>query len=445
MEATTKNSVAHAPAYITKVIVYGSLCVAIALTCLLLAYDLLHETLPRLRFWIGCAVISYFLLAILLLRRGRITTVNWMVFLLYESLLTAVLLHWGLSSSAGVLTASFIILLTGILMAPKLILPITLLTASILLLTYVLHSVGAIRPVLYIPTEASSLLDVIAYTTILSIFALISWVSASQSRKSLSRALRAEEKLLKQRDILSIELKKESSKLRQSQLQEIQQLYRFAVIGQSTAATLHELSNHLSVLNLDISDLKRQHQHSEAIANAEEGIEYINRMVRKARAQLNSPISRNANFNVVAVIEEILKDSESKFTQKNVSINKVYPSNAKRVFVRGEALNLAQCITILLNNSYEACGLESHPNITVSLELKHKNVLISIEDNGPGISPLVRKTLFKPLESTKSTGLGVGLYIAKHLVESHFKGKLEDIPSTTGAKFQITLKQASAP
>ena len=441
----TRQITKNAPALVTKRILQGSLFVAIALTTLLAIYDLSHGTAPRIRFWVACAVIGYMLLMLQLLRRNYVSLSNWLIIILYEALVAAVFLHWGLSSSAGVLTASFVILLPGILMAPRFALPVAILTSSILIATYLIHSAGIIKPTIYIPKEASSLLDVIAYMTILSVFALITWISANQSRLSLNRALKAEESLMRQRDLLSIELKQESSKLRQSQLQQIQQLYRFAVIGQSTAATLHELSNHLSVLNLDINDLKTQIKHSEAIANAEEGIDYINRMVRRARAQLNTPVDQNSTFNVLVVIDEILKDYNQKYAQKRISINKSFPKGRKKILIKGEPLNLAQCITILLNNALEACALETNPQVSISVTQKDKTIFITVSDNGPGISDAVRKTLFHPLESTKSTGLGVGLYIANHLIKSHFKGSLKHLPSSVGAQFQITLKEFIAP
>jgi hypothetical protein len=53
------------------------------------------------------------------------------------------------------------------------------------------------------------------------------------------------------------------------------QLYRFAVIGQSAAATLHELSNHLSILMLDFDTIKTQHKTSKSFMRMQADVNQI--------------------------------------------------------------------------------------------------------------------------------------------------------------------------
>jgi signal transduction histidine kinase len=426
---------------ITGSIVRGSFYVAVSLTSLLIIYDLINGTLLRTRVWIACGVIIYLVLIRILLSKGYLNVANWLIILLYEILAGSVLLYWGLSSVVGILTASFAILLPGVLMAPRYILPVFLITFGVLALTHFLQVTNVIIPKIYIPSSPSSMLDVIAYITILAVFALVSWISARQSSISLDRALSAEEKLRKQKNLLARELEIESTRLRQAQLQQIQQLYRFAVIGQSATATLHELSNHLSVLNLDIDDIKQQHKHSKAIANAEDGIEYINRMVRKARLQLNNSQDQSHSFNIFPAINQVVKDLQNKFSQNNVILIKLNPSRLSSLIINGDPMNLMQCITILLNNAVDACANTPDAKVYISIISTGLKIKIRVSDNGPGINLETQKTLFQPLESTKPTGLGVGLYIARHLIESQFKGTLKYVKSEIGATFQITLKK----
>ena len=433
----------YGPKRITSVVTLGSLYVAVALSALLLIYDIINDTLVRPRFWIGCAVIAYLIIVRLIIRKGKISTANWLIILLYELLSASVLTHWGLSSAVGILSACFAILLPGVLMAPRYIPMVTFITFSVLLITYFLHTTNTIVPVVYIPTSPSTLLDVIAYSTIIAVFALVSWISARQSSLSLQAALRTEEELIKQKDQLAIELERESTRLRQIQLQQIQQLYRFAVIGQSTTAILHELSNHLSVLNLDIDDLKQQYKHSQAIANAEDGIEYINRMVRKARVQLNSQNTTQV-FNVLPAINHVVKDLSPKMRQKHIKLIKSVPRSVVSFSVTGDPMNLMQCISILLNNAIDACDNVTNASITINLSIASDKLQITVTDNGPGVSEKIRKSLFEPLESTKPSGLGVGLYIAKHLIESQFSGSINLRDNKNGASFQIILPRASS-
>ena len=98
------------------------------------------------------------------------------------------------------------------------------------------------------------------------------------------------------------------------------------------------------------------------------------------------------------------------------------------------------------------CLYEAEVNIVahawdgvISIVLETDTIFMKLTDNGPGISGSAQDKLFQPLESTKPTGLGVGLYITKHLIESHFKGTLTYIPTASGATFQITIKATTSP
>ncbi len=68
--------------------------------------------------------------------------------------------------------------------------------------------------------------------------------------------------------------------------------------------------------------------------------------------------------------------------------------------------------------------------------------ILVIEDNGPGIDPELRSTLFNPIASKKPSGLGVGLYIAHHLAHTQFNGSLELIDSKQGAVFIVKIPKS---
>ena len=61
-------------------------------------------------------------------------------------------------------------------------------------------------------------------------------------------------------------------------------------------------------------------------------------------------------------------------------------------------------------------GREGHK--TLNLEVKSDKVLVSVSDNGTGIPEGLRKNLFTPNFTTKSSGMGLGLSIAKKYIES---------------------------
>jgi len=85
----------------------------------------------------------------------------------------------------------------------------------------------------------------------------------------------------------------------------------------------------------------------------------------------------------------------------------------------------------------------AHTVISVSLQREGENAVISLGDNGPGIPPDLRKTIFEPFVTgddsrTSGKGSGLGLSIVKKIVEAHH-GTVELMDSKKGTIFHIVL------
>ena len=438
-QSNDKQEISFGSRKVTYLILYGSLGVSIILTSLLICYDLIYFNFLRERTFIGLITIGYLGLSYYFIRLRYIYAVNIMLIALYGFMAFITLLLWGLNSAIGIFATSFVIILAGILLGSRSIFPVTISVIILLCLVQIIHSTGIIEPNIKALSEDSSFLDVLTYTTVLSIFSLITWISDHQMEKSLKRAREAEQTIRTQKERLAHELEEESFRLRQVQLKEIQQLYKFATLGQSTAATLHELSNHLSILNMDIDDLKQQHKNSKAIENAKEGIQQINLMVKQVRRKLDSFDTRRS-FNALNAIRRAIKDQQQRFDEKHVSLSYIHLGDSSFP-VKGDPLALIQVVSILLHNAIDACFDFPNSEVAVKTVVEKRQLIISVQDNGVGIEDKVRNNLFSPTLSSKPSGLGVGLYIAKHLVESQFNGSIylnEDTPSQ-GAEFIISI------
>ena len=97
----------------------------------------------------------------------------------------------------------------------------------------------------------------------------------------------------------------------------------------------------------------------------------------------------------------------------------------------------------LLKNSLDAIKSEKGHIIVQVGELKHKKgkVFIDICDNGVGILPIYKSVIFKPGYSTKKRGWGLGLNLAKRIVEEYHNGKLfiKDTKVDSGTTMRIIL------
>jgi signal transduction histidine kinase len=71
-----------------------------------------------------------------------------------------------------------------------------------------------------------------------------------------------------------------------------------------------------------------------------------------------------------------------------------------------------------------------------------KTVEVRVIDTGPGVAPELRKRIFDPGVTTKSNGWGVGLSLARRIVEDVHDGRLTLAPTESGATFVMTLPVA---
>jgi two-component system sensor kinase FixL len=97
----------------------------------------------------------------------------------------------------------------------------------------------------------------------------------------------------------------------------------------------------------------------------------------------------------------------------------------------------------LIRNAFEAHAGRRRPAVTVSTQsLNAATVEVAVADNGPGLPREVRSKLFEPFMTTKRDGMGLGLSIARSIVEAH-GGKLraDDNPGG-GTIFRFTLPSA---
>jgi len=85
--------------------------------------------------------------------------------------------------------------------------------------------------------------------------------------------------------------------------------------------------------------------------------------------------------------------------------------------VRGGALAARQVVVNLLHNALDAVATVEPRKVDVRAVLVDGVVLLEVRDSGPGIPPEVASQLFDPFFSDKADGVGLGLYIARRVVE----------------------------
>jgi signal transduction histidine kinase len=348
------------------------------------------------------------------------------------------ILHiWSINAPIGVLILGFVIFLTSVILGSKYIPWVTIGIIGVLALLQYFNIIGISQPDRSLLDNDSSYGDVAGYSIIFAIFAIIAWLSGTKTEATLKRAIIAEKTLQKERDELAVRVEEQTKRILSAQQNELKQLYKFAELGQLTTIILHELANHLSVLTLDIDDLKERHQNSVAIKHAKESIFYIDTIIDQVRHQINN--SENVmGFDALTTLKESLDQLRVKLNNPNIKLFIEDGNTSKGYFIFGDPLRLSQAITILVTNAAQA-SKDKQPEISVEISSTKSSIHISVKDFGSGIPEEARRTLFQQQKSHKGSGLGIGLYITKQIIDTHFKGKIWLSKATEYTQFNLEI------
>jgi signal transduction histidine kinase len=113
------------------------------------------------------------------------------------------------------------------------------------------------------------------------------------------------------------------------------------------------------------------------------------------------------------------------------------------VFV--DRFRMGQVFRNLLENALAAC----HDPVVIEIECKvaqlagQPAIALRVRDNGPGLAPAVRTNVFEPFFTTKTKGTGLGMAIARRIIEAHGGEITVDQEYTAGAGFVITLPMSN--
>lgn len=120
------------------------------------------------------------------------------------------------------------------------------------------------------------------------------------------------------------------------------------------------------------------------------------------------------------------------------SAKKVILETENNVFVLGNRTYLEVALNNIIKNAIEA----SRSAVIISVKKEKHNVIIDIEDDGPGIDENVKEQIFEPFFTTKKTGTGLGLAISNRIINGYGGSIMFDKSPVGGAKFTVMLPVA---
>jgi signal transduction histidine kinase len=238
----------------------------------------------------------------------------------------------------------------------------------------------------------------------------------------------------------------ERKRLEQANLQ----AERLGVVGSMAAQVAHEIRNPLGSISLNL-DLIGEELHAFANSSGSSTAE-CDVLLREMRSQVlrirqvlqeylrfaRMPKSERAAVSLPAFLEEKLNFVQPLLDQRHVDLNRTLDPGLPPV--RVDAEQLWEAILNLISNALDA--MPHGGNLTVSAQRHGTEALVSISDNGHGMTEEEARLLFVPFFTTKSDGTGLGLAYTQRVVNEH-GGKINCATARgKGSTFSIQLPLA---
>jgi len=114
-------------------------------------------------------------------------------------------------------------------------------------------------------------------------------------------------------------------------------------------------------------------------------------------------------------------------------------AHAERVSVHGDAVLLEWAFEVLVKNAVDALAGRGGRIVVSAHARSAGGAVVTVSDDGPGIPRDLRARIFEPGFSTKQSGWGIGLPLARRIVEESHGGTLRLASADRGASFEIIL------
>ncbi len=236
-------------------------------------------------------------------------------------------------------------------------------------------------------------------------------------------------------DLLKIAGSQAASYLAQNQsVKALMVARQFESFNRMSTFVVHDIKNLVSQLSLLVSNADK---HKDSPEFQQDMLETINYSVEKMRLLLQK-FSRNSAPELPAVIrlDDVLQRVVA--LKSRLMPKPVLHLNCADIDVIANAVRLERIISHIVQNAIEATDKDG--SVSVQLDCDVGSAIISIVDTGLGMDQdFIEQRLFKPFESTKAAGMGIGVFeMREYVLELGGKVDVASSPSC-GTTFTITV------
>ena len=227
-----------------------------------------------------------------------------------------------------------------------------------------------------------------------------------------------------------------------------------AGMGALVASLAHELNQPLTVIQMNtdmielvLNEQDGQNKQDANIDKAMTGLRKANQraatIITTLRNMFGSGRKTITTFDFNDLVRDVVLLCQSSLLRQSIELQVQLHPHA--LHITGDKSQLQQVLLNLITNASEAfpASFQGDKHISVKTHLEDKHILLSVADNGSGIAPEIQTMVFELLRTSKDTGMGIGLWLSKTIVESH-KGQINfSTEVDQGTIFKVALPATS--
>jgi signal transduction histidine kinase len=218
---------------------------------------------------------------------------------------------------------------------------------------------------------------------------------------------------------------------------------RLAALGEMAAGMAHEIRNPLggiqlyaSMLSKDVADRPDSQQLVEKIRNGVKRLEGLVGQILHFTRDLRPTVEAT---DLAEIVSQAIELAQQVFVERGVTCSVDVP---RPFAVQVDSRLIGQVVLNLVLNAAEA--MSSGGTIALvchkpGVDGGEKQFTMTVEDDGPGVTPEVMERIFNPFFTTKDTGTGLGLAIVHRIVEAHDGSIRVSNRPQGGARFEIRI------
>ena len=242
---------------------------------------------------------------------------------------------------------------------------------------------------------------------------------------------------------------------------QLRQAQKMAAMGEMLGAIAHQWRQPLNTLSTYIASLPAAYHNNKInrdfvqklTAEADSQIQFMSKTIDDFR-HFFRPSKNKVPFDVIEAINSAVKLMQAQLKQSEIDLQIKYHDIKGPLIVHGYQSEFVHVLVNILANARDAIEERTLHEVNGFLRLVEievvshgSEVIIRVKDHGRGIPKHLLTKVFDPYFTTKATlsGAGIGLYMAKIIVEKEMNGVLSAKNTKDGAQFTIRLPKTDPP